>query len=1517
MQRDIQHVTAGGGAALPHRALSRMGAALSADFSAVRVHTGSAADNVASKLNAHALTAGTDILFRSGAYKPGTQYGDRLLAHELAHVVQQRDAVTQAPIDAGPSDPLERAADAAADNVMKGLQHHGPASNAGMSELAVANGQSSDPEYKNVPPSPGSAPIQRAAEPVPRSPRPAADPAVVLNAVDAVCGGIDGGSVDAVVAPLRGLSVSAVASVRRDVLIRKSVLLERWLLKPHGRQETTRNIVAVVSVALPLILSRAKITATAEEGLRLVWPALPLIDRLEVYDEGFREIEQAQLDVIRQASVEERVEARERTAERLLVVYSKMDAKEEFEARNMMNSSEVAKGDTAVRMIQRGDKDVVYDALMALDKIDRKFVFDQHYMELKKLLYYNEFNLVAALTHGSEAQMIIARLRLATEDRRDDMEAVRAMVERAVALLTERQQLRDARSARLLTDDDRARVDARLQELDDLDVLIQFKRTAKGDLKENTFMALLAGAEDEQVAFGSHADRLAQFASDRRAFALEAAKQRVLIAGSNPDELRSILLTTHAPVGPEGKANRADLKKWEDDVRLRKELLSDPQVHRVFLGLRESEQMNVLTALEGDAFDDRLQRLNQMKNAGLWGEFFDLIRTIARNDEWRTRFERTKTEYWSLYAFVFGEEREIMETILHDPGHRIPIVRLLRYTGKVSTLKAAFASLQEDDREQLRTGWALFNHPFIGPLTGQQDRALAVFQEFDKELEKSQGSDKEGYETVLATVLGAAPTKSEIATGQGRYNAAAILAQRVEKRLGHARGISAEFTETDETMDAAGRQFFALWLRLKDQPELSIVEYATLSTLYQQFEHRGEEFSEAARAMTDMAGTVAATLAGIIVVIATGGAATPAVVGMAAAAGAAGGFITREAFGGDYYSAMSDGGRALLLDSINSALAVLGASLAARSVELMGLSGEALAQGVARVGEGAVQEAAQSLGRKAIVSGVEAALDGLISGTTSEAAATFTDDRTWREGIMEGLARVGRSALLGGLFGLAGGAVLGSAMPVVGRAVGGLRKALAASSLEKGLIRAGMGDVLKAARAAARSGDARGVEIFVSQMESHLAGEDAALLRQQLRDELMQALPQADRTLGAAVESRLADAGATQMLDAARSAMRAGDITEAQRLFSQMERNLTPAEANFLWRDLSHIAEAVTRLEQPITLLGERHTLKLVQSEVGTFFVLCSWCTRVRDVLKDALEKARQEGSAALRISRLEELIGQVETMEANLISGKVGKGEATSTNTMRALLQRLTEGEHLIGSTLEGLPAHSTVSFTKLARDPDVASRAAELYEGYLEQLWSSRRAVFGRGKAMNRKLWEELEKEAKARALTQAQRESTRGVPLELAPGAPARAAVDPGVDIPFGFYDRVGFEQFSKRLNAALDAAPDARLVIEGSAVTGRRYERVVIPFGPTGSSFGLGRLSDYDIAIISDSMFAKANQLGILTTEELSPRALARIGLGDLDTAARESILDATGIAYPVKFRVRSASAPTKLGLPLPK
>jgi Domain of unknown function (DUF4157) len=55
----------------------------------VRVHTDGAADGAARALNARAFTLGHDIAFAAGEFRPDTAEGRHLLAHELAHVVQQ------------------------------------------------------------------------------------------------------------------------------------------------------------------------------------------------------------------------------------------------------------------------------------------------------------------------------------------------------------------------------------------------------------------------------------------------------------------------------------------------------------------------------------------------------------------------------------------------------------------------------------------------------------------------------------------------------------------------------------------------------------------------------------------------------------------------------------------------------------------------------------------------------------------------------------------------------------------------------------------------------------------------------------------------------------------------------------------------------------------------------------------------------------------------------------------------------------------------------------------------------------------------------------------------------------------------------------------------------------------------------------------------------------------------------------------------------------------------------------
>lgn len=80
----------GGGQPLPKSTRSYFEPRFGADFSQVRVHTDSKASETAEAIHAEAFTKGRDIVFGAGRYSPGTSEGERLLAHELTHVIQQQ-----------------------------------------------------------------------------------------------------------------------------------------------------------------------------------------------------------------------------------------------------------------------------------------------------------------------------------------------------------------------------------------------------------------------------------------------------------------------------------------------------------------------------------------------------------------------------------------------------------------------------------------------------------------------------------------------------------------------------------------------------------------------------------------------------------------------------------------------------------------------------------------------------------------------------------------------------------------------------------------------------------------------------------------------------------------------------------------------------------------------------------------------------------------------------------------------------------------------------------------------------------------------------------------------------------------------------------------------------------------------------------------------------------------------------------------------------------------------------------
>jgi hypothetical protein len=111
------------------------------DFSRVRIHTDAAA--AASARDAHALayTVGHDIVFDGGQYAPQTSAGQRLLAHELTHVVQQAHASDQPIAAQGQRADLEAEADVAAAQALVGQHAHAAGAGLGLMRAPPSGGQ--------------------------------------------------------------------------------------------------------------------------------------------------------------------------------------------------------------------------------------------------------------------------------------------------------------------------------------------------------------------------------------------------------------------------------------------------------------------------------------------------------------------------------------------------------------------------------------------------------------------------------------------------------------------------------------------------------------------------------------------------------------------------------------------------------------------------------------------------------------------------------------------------------------------------------------------------------------------------------------------------------------------------------------------------------------------------------------------------------------------------------------------------------------------------------------------------------------------------------------------------------------------------------------------------------------------------------------------------------------------------------------------------------------------------------
>jgi hypothetical protein len=1230
------------------------------DLAHVRIHDGPPAARAAEAIGAHAFTRGSDVYFNHGRFAPGSTEGQRLLAHELAHTFQGTGAIRR--------DPKPASAPASAD--------------------------------------------------------PSTDAS--LPAAEAVAEAVKRNDLAAVVDGLAGQSIQDLKIIRATVL-RSGTRLEKWLLRPQERAAWGKlagriaavAIAPVVPLAAPFVASgvqgavggNASDAQKGELGLRRLWPALSLMDQLEVYDEAHRELEQAQLDVIKGAKQADRDEAAKDP--RLKTVYARMSPTEEYEARLLISPNQ--RYEAVCQLVDRApgfidEEDPVFTAILDLKPSERKALFNTtRVLAIRRMLSGAQFKILETIVRGTEAQAVLARLRLATEDRIDDKEGIQKAVARAKELIAEKRQLTLQLGALKESSEDRKTVEARIAEIGDLESLLKFTQK-DGKIDPASFMGRLADASDP--------DEFGRFALSLGADPFETARQRILLAaGTVSIDAEAIERAIFAVQAPAVAGTETMLPKEREEAQtkanntLRQKVLADPQVAAVMQRLRHQGPTGGMDVnrIEMAAQSTRLMELLSEFNAAVlradWGNVFRLALVFSKEPVWKAALEDTKRggvrAALNAYSRIPAKPRQIVDDIVATG--RMPLQSVLEFTGDAEVLRIALGQLDEGTRGRLRLGY-LLSRQGKTPADPQDAAALEDFRKIEALLRKKQapldieklGVRPAGAQDALDALLGGEPTADETGSPIGRYRAAAIMYHRQQERLGIGRGASEHFSETDETMVAAARAFGALWEQVKDRKELDEVTFSKLSALHERFLSRTQEWRQADNAAGEIAGMVAATVAGILVVVASGGAATPAVVALAAAAGAGSRVAARELFGGDYYDPVSEaGGRDAVLGAVDGALAVLGTALAARGAQMLGLGGHALTKGAARMGGELAEGVSQSFAKKVAGSAVEAALDGLFSGAVSEAAGAITDARTWRQGAWKGIVRVGEAALVGGTTGLVGGAVVGGALPVLARGAKAAWTGIFSQGAEQALARAGKSETLAAARMAARK----------------------------------------------------------------------GEYDEARRLFKELEGHLEGAQANALWRELGSLHPGTVRIEVPVELASGSHTLKLVETPTGPIFVLCSWCTKVRDLIDQVLADAERAGAAAERLKTLREKVGAIESSIA-------AKTASEDSKTMRQLLGILSEIDHLAPPRL---PARAALAdFSAIASDGTVAKRAHDLYPSYYEQLWDARREIF-----TSKKVQEDLNKwvqdEARSRALAQAQREiHPGGLDRDLGGGV---KGIDPG--------------------------------------------------------------------------------------------------------------------------------------------
>ncbi len=184
----VASASSSSGSPLPETLMRKFESSLGADLSGVRVHTGAESAAANDAVGARAYTMGNDIHFGAGQFDPHSASGEHLIAHEVAHTVQQSGGASRMQFKlevSSPGDALELEADRAADAMVSGA----PAS------VGTARGVARDAVLRDFDPNKKKKPAKDPTDPKPSAPATgyvpsltatAASPSLQLNAKQVV-----------------------------------------------------------------------------------------------------------------------------------------------------------------------------------------------------------------------------------------------------------------------------------------------------------------------------------------------------------------------------------------------------------------------------------------------------------------------------------------------------------------------------------------------------------------------------------------------------------------------------------------------------------------------------------------------------------------------------------------------------------------------------------------------------------------------------------------------------------------------------------------------------------------------------------------------------------------------------------------------------------------------------------------------------------------------------------------------------------------------------------------------------------------------------------------------------------------------------------------------------------------------------------------------------------------------------------------------------------------------------------